>query len=77
MLFNQQKHSRDVYHAKRMFRVESVLWSGDGKFITSGSSDHNVRVWKANASEKMGAVSEIGLLLPIRLFKLLCFLDER
>ncbi|RXG60480.1 DDB1- and CUL4-associated factor 13 [Armadillidium vulgare] len=54
-IFNvEEKHSRDVYHAKRMFRIKSVLWSGDGKYITSGSSDHNIRIWKAKASEKLG-----------------------
>lgn len=50
----EEGHSRDVYHTKRMFKVSCVLWSGDNKFILSGSSDHNVRIWKAKSNEKMG-----------------------
>ncbi|CAL4137791.1 unnamed protein product, partial [Meganyctiphanes norvegica] len=50
--------SRDIYHTKRMFKVSSVLWSADNKYILSGSSDHNVRLWKARASEKMGKMKE-------------------
>lgn len=46
--------SRDVYHTKRMFKVNCVLWSGDNKYILSGSSDHNVRVWKARSNQKLG-----------------------
>lgn len=49
-----EARSRDVYHTKRMFKVGCVLWSGDNKYIVSGSSDHNVRVWKAVSNEKMG-----------------------
>lgn len=52
-----QGHSRDVYHTKRMFKVSCVVWSGDNKYILSGSSDHNVRVWKSKSNEKMGVVS--------------------
>lgn len=59
--FLWQAHSRDVYHAKRMFKLNCVLWSADNKYILSGSSDHNVRIWKAQASEKMGIVSQILL----------------
>lgn len=55
-----QGHSRDVYHTKRMFKVSCVLWSGDNKFILSGSSDHNVRLWKSQSNEKMGIVSKTG-----------------
>ena len=40
-----------------MFKVNSVVWSGDNKYILSGSSDHNIRIWKARASEKLGIVS--------------------
>eukprot|EP00808_Paulinella_micropora_P000403 g24884.t1 len=52
-LFNvEQGHSYDVYHTQRMQRVFSVKWSSDTKYVMSGSDDHNVRVWKANASER-------------------------
>mmetsp|Transcript_30858 Transcript_30858/g.100457 ORF Transcript_30858/g.100457 Transcript_30858/m.100457 type:complete len:458 (-) Transcript_30858:70-1443(-) len=47
-------HSREVYTAKRMQRVFSVRFSGDGTYVFSGSDDMNVRVWKADASEKLG-----------------------
>lgn len=39
-------HSREVYHTKRMQRVFSVKFSGDGTYVFSGSDDMNVRVWK-------------------------------
>ncbi|GIQ89341.1 hypothetical protein KIPB_011780, partial [Kipferlia bialata] len=49
--------SRDTYHTKRMQRVQCVRWTQDARFIVSGSDDGNVRVWKARAAEKLGAVS--------------------
>jgi len=49
--------SRDIYHTKRMQRLTTVLWSLDNKFILSASDEMNIRIWKANASEKLGAVS--------------------
>lgn len=49
---------REVYHAPRMQNVLSVVWSLDNKFILSGSDDMNIRLWKANASEKLGSVSK-------------------
>jgi len=36
--------------------VLSVLWSLDNKYVLSGSDDMNVRLWKANAAEKLGPV---------------------
>jgi len=53
----EESRSREVYHTKRMHRVGCVLFSADGSFVFSGSSDHNARVWKANASEKLGPMS--------------------
>ncbi|KXN89697.1 DDB1- and CUL4-associated factor 13, partial [Leucoagaricus sp. SymC.cos] len=47
----------EVYHTKRMQRVTSTLFSGDARFVLSGSDDGNVRVWKAKASEKLGVVT--------------------
>ena len=49
-------HSREVYHTKRMQRVFSTLFSGDATYVYSGSDDMNVRVWKADASEKLGTL---------------------
>mmetsp|Transcript_6052 Transcript_6052/g.14561 ORF Transcript_6052/g.14561 Transcript_6052/m.14561 type:complete len:445 (-) Transcript_6052:139-1473(-) len=43
--------SREVYHGKRMQRIFSVAFSGDAKFVLSGSDDFNIRLWKASASE--------------------------
>ena len=40
-----------------MQRVMCVSWSQDDKYIISGSDEMNLRVWKANASEKLGVVS--------------------
>lgn len=42
--------SREVYHTKRMQRIFSVKFSGDAKYVLSGSDDTNIRVWKAQAS---------------------------
>lgn len=50
-------HSREVYHTKRMQHVICVKWSADNKFIMSGSDEMNIRLWKANASEKLGVLS--------------------
>ncbi|XP_035211771.1 DDB1- and CUL4-associated factor 13-like isoform X2 [Stegodyphus dumicola] len=49
--------SRDVYHTKRMQRLTSVLWTLDNKYILTGSDEMNIRMWKAKASEKLGALS--------------------
>jgi len=49
-------HSREIYHTKRMQRLKSVLWSLDNKFVLSGSDEMNVRIWKANASQKLGVL---------------------
>lgn len=50
--------SRQVYHLKRMQKIFSVLWTTDSKYLLSGSEDANIRVWKANPSDKLGIVSE-------------------
>jgi WD repeat and SOF domain-containing protein 1 len=48
--------SREMYHNKRMQRVLAVAYSGDGRFVLSGSEDTNLRIWKAVANEKLGAL---------------------
>ncbi|KAK0415723.1 hypothetical protein QR680_012085 [Steinernema hermaphroditum] len=48
--------SREVYHAPRMQNVLSVKWSLDSKYVMCGSEEMNVRIWKANASEKLGTM---------------------
>jgi len=54
-IFNLEEwKSRDVYHAPRMQYVLSVLWSADNKYVMSGSDEMNIRLWKANAAEKLG-----------------------
>lgn len=55
--------SREVYHTKRMQHVITVKWTSDNKYILCGSDEMNIRLWKANASEKLGVVSCILLLL--------------
>lgn len=47
-------HSRDVYHTKRMQRLTDVIWSMDSKYIISASDEMDIRMWRANASEKIG-----------------------
>ncbi|RWS08905.1 ribosomal processing protein-like protein [Dinothrombium tinctorium] len=46
--------SREVYHTKRMQRLTSVIWSYDSKYVLCGSDEMDIRIWKANASEKIG-----------------------
>ncbi|CAN3373463.1 hypothetical protein DIURU_003018 [Diutina rugosa] len=50
-------HSRDIYHTKRMQRVFCTKFTTDSKYILSGSDDTNIRVWRANASERAGIKS--------------------
>jgi len=40
-----------------MQRVFTVNYSGDSKYVISGSDDTNLRVWKAKADEKIGQKS--------------------
>ncbi|KAH9976620.1 WD40 repeat-like protein [Lactifluus volemus] len=47
----------EVYHTKRMQRVLATAFTADARFVLSGSDDGNVRLWKANASEKLGVVT--------------------
>ena len=46
--------SREVYHTKRMQRVFTVKFTGDAKYVLTGSDDANVRIWKAVASAPLG-----------------------
>jgi len=46
--------SREVYHTSRMQRVFAVSFSGDSTYVLSGSDETNIRLWKSNASEKLG-----------------------
>lgn len=49
--------SRDVYHTSRMQRVFSTAWTMDARFVLSGSDDGNGRLWKSQASDKLGVLS--------------------
>ena len=49
--------SRDIYHTKRMQRVFTVNYTYDNTYIVSASDDTNIRLWKANASEKLGQLT--------------------
>ena len=39
-----------------MQRVSGVLWSGDARYLLSASDEMNIRIWRANASDKPGTV---------------------
>lgn len=54
---NRGNHSREVYHAARMQRVFATKWTLDSRFIVSGSDDGNLRIWKSQASDKLGILS--------------------
>lgn len=65
---------REVYHLKRMQRVQTVMWSRDNKYLLSGSDEMGIRLWKAKASEKLGTVStEINSLInfPVQIYGLI------
>lgn len=47
-------HSRDIYYTKRMQKITDVIWSSDSKYIVSASDEMDIRLWRANASEKIG-----------------------
>lgn len=65
-IFRQREgHSREVYHAKRMQRIFCVKFSMDAKFVLSGSDDGNIRLWKANASDKLGTVSSTATMFCV------------
>ncbi|CAL8247986.1 unnamed protein product [Lota lota] len=53
----ETRHSREVYHTKRMQHVVCVKWSADNKYVMSGSDEMNIRLWKANAAQKLGVLS--------------------
>lgn len=53
----REGHSRDIYHTKRMQKVFSIRFTTDSKFIVSGSDDGNVRLWRRNASERVGIMN--------------------
>ena len=46
-----------MYHAKRIQRVLATAFTADARFVLSDSDDGNVRVWKANGSEKLDIVT--------------------
>lgn len=51
---SRKANSREIYYTKRMHRVTCAGWSGDNKYIYTGSDEMNIRLWKARASEKLG-----------------------
>ena len=54
---NGSGRSRDVYHALRMQAVACVRFTADATFLLTASEDFNLRVWKAQASKKIGPVN--------------------
>jgi WD repeat and SOF domain-containing protein 1 len=49
--------SREIYHTKRMQRLFSVRFSGDSRFVFTGSDDHAIRIWKTQRSEPLRNVT--------------------
>lgn len=49
--------SREVYHTRRMQRLNSVVWTADNNYVISGSNEFDIRIWKARASEKLGTLA--------------------
>lgn len=56
-IFNSRDgRCRETYHTQRMQRTFCVKFSMDSNYVLSGSDDGNIRLWKAQASEKIGTV---------------------
>jgi len=53
----EDRKSRDCYYNDRMQIVHEVVYSEDGRYVISGSDDGNLRLWKSEASKKLGALS--------------------
>lgn len=53
-LFSMAGKSRDAYFNRRMQNVLSCRYSLDGNYVCTGSSDMCVRIWKSEASRKLG-----------------------
>lgn len=51
------RRSHEIYHTKRMQRLTDIVWSYDNRYVISSSDEMDIRIWKANASEKLGFVS--------------------
>ncbi|KAF8329686.1 WD40 repeat-like protein [Cantharellus anzutake] len=47
----------EPYFTKRMQRVFSTIFSGDARYVLSGSDEGNIRLWKAHPSEKLGILT--------------------
>ncbi|GIX66157.1 ribosomal processing protein, putative [Babesia caballi] len=56
-LFSLGGKSRDAYFNRRMQNVLCCRYSLDGRFVCTGSSDMSVRIWKADASQRLGPVT--------------------
>lgn len=54
----ENRKSRDCYYNDRMQIVHGLAYSNDGRFIVSGSDDGSLRLWKAQASGKVGPISK-------------------
>ena len=44
-------NSKWLVNLNNAYRINSILYSMDSKFIISGSEDTNIRIWKAHASD--------------------------
>jgi DDB1- and CUL4-associated factor 13 len=56
-IFKRSGVCRETYHTSRMQRAFCVRYTMDSKHVVSGSDDGNIRLWKSNASEKLGVLS--------------------
>lgn len=56
-IFSMDGRSRDAYFNRRMQNVLCSKYSLDGNFVCTGSSDMCVRIWKSEASRKLGPIS--------------------
>lgn len=56
-LFSLEGTSRDAYFNRRMQNVLCCRYSLDGNYVCTGSSDMCIRIWKSEASKKLGTVT--------------------
>jgi WD repeat and SOF domain-containing protein 1 len=48
---------RELVHYEPDARVTSTIFSADARFVLTGSDDGNVRIWKANAADRLGVIT--------------------
>lgn len=52
--------SRDCYHTHRMHLPSAVRYTADATYVLTASDDANLRLWKTQASTKLGGMASVN-----------------